>query len=123
MQLAGPFLMIGEIEGYLRGVVRRKFTHSELQEALPPSLAGEESISSPEDLTLGGYCQLLGREELWDRLNLNLDRKEFVKQLQWVREKRNDVMHFNPDGLEPEDTEKLENLARFFRNLRRMEVV
>ena len=52
-----------------------------------------------------------------------MDRKEFVKQLDWVREKRNDVMHFDPEGLEPDDTKKLENLALFFRNLRRMEVM
>ena len=93
-----------------------------MREALSP-LGGKQQVSGPEDLTLGGYCQLLGREELWDRLGLNLDRKEFVKQLDWVREKRNDVMHFDPEGLEPDDTKKLENLALFFRNLRRMEVM
>ena len=122
MQLAGPFLNIGEIEGYLRSLVHRKFTVDEMQEALPTSRGGQ-AVSGPEDLTLGGYCQLLGQEELWNRLNLNLDRKEFVKQLHWVREKRNDIMHFDPEGIEPEDIMKLENLAMFFRNLRRMEVV
>ncbi len=119
VQLAGPFLSLGEIEGYLRSLVDRKFTIDELREALGHS-DGEPSISGPEDLTLGGYCQLLGREDLWQRLNPNLDRKEFLKELHWVREKRNDVMHFDPEGLEPEDTRKLENLAMFFRNLRRM---
>ena len=122
MQLAGPFLNIGEIEGYLRSLVHRKFTVDEMQEALPAS-SGDRPVSGPEDLTLGGYCQLLGQEELWKRLNLNLDRKEFVKQLHWVREKRNDIMHFDPEGLGPEDITKLESLAMFFRNLRRMEVV
>ena len=66
---------------------------------------------------------MLGREELWNRLNLKLDRKEFVKQLDWVREKRNDVMHFDPDGVEPEDLKKLENIVGFFRELRRMRVM
>ena len=121
-QLAGPFLSIGEIEGYLRSLVHRKFTIDEMREALYDS-GGGQPVSGPEDLTLGGYCQLLGREELWNRLNLKLDRKEFVKQLHWVREKRNDVTHFDPDGLEPEDVRKLENLAMFFRDLRRMGVM
>ena len=122
MQLAGPFLLIGEIEGYLRNLVHRKFTIEEMEEALPTSEGGRQ-ISGPQDLTLGGYCQLLGKEDRWSRLELKIDRKEFVKQLDWVREKRNDIMHFSPDGLDPEDTNKLENAAVFFRNLRRMGVV
>ena len=120
--LAGPFLTLGEIEGYLRSLVHRKFTVDELNESLSGS-GGKQTVSNPEELTLGGYRQLLGREKFWNRLNLNLDRKEFVKQLDWVREKRNDVMHFDPDGLEPEDVEKLEKFAKLFRNLRRMKIV
>ena len=122
MQLTGPFMLIGEIEGYLRSLVHRKFTIEELREASRASEDGRP-ISGPQDLTLGGYHQLLGKEDHWNRLNLKIDRKEFVKQLDWMREKRNDIMHFNPDGLEPEDTTKLANFAMFFRNLRRMKVV
>ncbi len=122
VQLAGPFLRIGEIEGYLRSLIHRKFTVDELNQALPPS-SGDRTVSGPEDLTIGEYHQLLGKEELWNRLNLNLDRKEFRKQLDWVRERRNDVMHFAPDGLEPQDLKKLHSIAMFFRDLRRMEIV
>ncbi len=122
IQLAGPFLIIGEIEGYLRSLVHRKFTAEEIQEALPDT-EQERSVLGPEDLTLGGYYQLLGRQERWERLGLDLDRREFVKQIDWVRERRNDVMHFDPEGLEPEDIEKLEGIARFFRGLRRMQVM
>jgi hypothetical protein len=43
-----------------------------------------------------------------------------VKYLNVVREIRNDFMHFNPDGLDHEKTEKLRNGAMFFRNLSRM---
>ena len=119
MQLSGPFLNIGEIEGYLRILIHRKFTIDEMQAALPTAAAAQP-VSGPEDLTLGGYCRLLEREELWNRLNLNLDRNEFVRSLNWVREIRNDVMHFDPDGIDPDDTKKLEEIARFFRNLRRV---
>ena len=122
VQLAGPFLSIGEIEGYLRSLIHRKFTVEELKQALPPSSSGR-TVSGPEDLTIGEYHQLLGKEELWNRLNLNLDRKEFIRQLDWIREKRNDVMHFAPDGLEPQDLSRLESIATFFRDLRRMEIV
>ncbi len=36
------------------------------------------------------------------------------------REIRNDVMHFDPDGIDPNDTNKLEEIAQFFRDLRRV---
>ena len=122
MQLAGPFLLIGEIEGYLRNLVHKKFTIEEMGEALPASEDGQQ-VSGPQDLTLGGYYQLLGKEDHWDRLNLKIDRKKFIKQLDWTRKKRNDVMHFSPEGLEPKDITKLGNFAMFFRDLRRMGVV
>ena len=121
-QLAGPFLLIGEIEGYLRILVHRKFTVEELSKVLP-IFGDEHSVSGPEDLTFGGYCQLLGEEESWSRLDLDMDRKEFVKMLKWVNAKRNDIMHFDPDGLEPQDVTKLETVAKFFRNLRRMKII
>ena len=122
IHLAGPFLTIGEIEGYLRSLVHRKFTAEEIQEALPDS-DRERSVVGPEDLTLGGYWRLLGRQDRWERLGLDLDRREFVEQINWVRERRNDVTHFDPDGPEPEEIEKLEGIARFFRGLRRLQVM
>ena len=123
MQLTGPFLIIGEIEGYLRSLVHRKFTIEEMKEASSSTSEDGRPMSGPQDLTLGGYYQLLGKEERWNRLDWKIDRKGFLKRLDCVRERRNDIMHFNPDGLEPEDAKTLETFAMFFRNLRRMKVV
>ena len=92
--LAEPFLRIGEIEGHLRNLIHRKFTLEELLEA-----SQGRQIEGSADLTLGDYQQLLGRPEHWERLNLKIDRREFVKHLDRVREIRNSIMHFNPDGL------------------------
>ena len=114
MQLAGPFLLIGEIEGHLRRLAHGKFTVEEMQNASPE---GQGNINGLADLTLGGYCQLLGKEEHWGRLNLNIDRKEFVKHLDSVRKIRNDIMHFDPDGLVDEDVNTLEDVARFLASL------
>ncbi|MXZ91098.1 MAG: hypothetical protein F4W95_09490 [Chloroflexi bacterium] len=113
--LAEPFLRIGEIEGYLRNLIHRKFTLEELSVAA----IGTE-IQGSSDLTLGDYKQLLGRPEHWERLNLNIDRREFVKHLNRVREIRNSIMHFNPDGLSNEDMQLLRDVARFFDDLVRM---
>ena len=118
-ELAGPFVLIGEIEGYLRRIVRRKFTREEMEEASSGSEGGHP-IEGSADLTFGGYCQLLGNPDRWKKLRLSIDRGVFVKYLDAVREIRNDVMHFNPDGLDQEHKEKLRNGAMFFRNLSRM---
>ncbi len=121
-QLAGPFMIIGEVEGYLRALVHRRFSAEQIRAALPDPKGGRP-VSGPADLTLGGYCMLLGNPDLWDSLRLNLDRGNFVDMLDRVRRMRNGVMHFNPDGLSPEELKELESVARFFRNLRRMGVI
>ena len=114
-QLAGPFLFIGEIEGHLRRLIHGKFTLGALKKASEPE--EQSTIEGSGDLTLGGYCRLLGNEKNWGELGLNIDRKEFVKNLDAVRKIRNDVMHFNPDGLSEEDTDKLQEMAQFLENL------
>ena len=77
----------------------------------------EKYVKGPDDLTFGDYCHLFGREESWDKLDLNIDCKEFIKHLERVRIIRNDVMHFSPDGIGPEDVEQLKQLVRFLREL------
>ena len=61
--------------------------------------------------------RLLENKENWQLLDLNIDRAEFVKHLDEVRNIRNDVMHFNPDGLSENETKKLRDIARFFETL------
>lgn len=118
MQLAGPFLFVGEIEGYLRHLIHGKFTVEQMRTA---SVAEEgRSIEGSGDMTLGGYCRLLENKDNWQQLGLNIDRAEFVKHLDSVRQIRNNVMHFNPDGLSDDETRKLQNIARFFENLVRI---
>ena len=117
-QLGRPFLLIGEIEGYLRRLVFRKFTVEELREA--SGSQDDRPVSGSADLTLGGFRHLLENPANWSKLNLGVDRAEFINHLESAREIRNDVMHFDPDGLTDEDTETLVRLAKFFRNLASM---
>ena len=118
MQLAGPFLFVGEIEGHLRHLIHGKFTLEQLRAASLPEEG--RPIEGSGDLTLGGYCSLLQNQENWGVLGLNIDRSEFIKHLEDVRKIRNDVMHFNPDGLSDEETRKLRDIARFFEHLVRI---
>ena len=115
MHLAGPFLLIGEIEGHLRQLIHGKFTVEEMQ--LISEREGGRDISGSADLTFGEYCRLLQKPEHWGRLNLGVDQGQFVEHLETVRKIRNDVMHFDPDGLSPEDDRMLRGVARFLETL------
>ena len=114
MQLSGPFLLTGEIEGYLRQLIHGKFNVEQMQQASPD---GQEAINGIADLTFGGYHRLLANKANWKLLNINIDRKEFIEYLDSTRKIRNNIMHFSPDGLSPEDIKKLQDFAQFLANL------
>ena len=120
--MTGPFILIGEIEEHLRRLIHRKFTLEKLKNSASddPGLA---DITGAADLTFGNYCRLLQNPDNWRNLNLNIDRAAFTKRLDRVRYIRNDVMHFNPEGLDDSDTMELLDMARFFQNLVRMGAV
>ena len=115
LELAEPFLLIGEIEHHVRWIIHGKFTRDDLLSARGTSSGG--SIDDTASLTLGEYCRLIENQERWDRLGLHVDRAVFVQQLHDVREIRNNVMHFNPDGLEPKAIRTLREMTRFFRDI------
>jgi hypothetical protein len=46
-----------------------------------------------------------------------IDRKTFTDELKRVGRIRNDVMHFDPDGVAPEDLAILRKFARFLGDL------
>ncbi len=115
-ELAGPFLRIGEIEKHLRNLVHRKFTLEQLQAAS----GNERPIEGSADLTFGGYRRLLENKDNWESLKLDIDRREFITHLDSVREIRNEVMHFHPEGLDEDQRRTIRNVARFFERLTRM---
>ena len=117
MQLAGPFLTIGEIEGHLRYLVSERFAIDDINSALDMDIAGVA------DMDFGDYCRLLENPSHWGQLNLNIDRQAFVRDLHAVREIRNDVMHFDSEGLDPEQSDVLERTAHFVRTLLRMNAI
>ena len=113
-QLAGPFLLSGQIEGHLRNLVHGKVSVPEMQQECSVSQASNgKSITGAADLTLGDYHRLLSKRERWDKLKLNVDRIEFLKHLESVRKIRNSVMHFSPEGLSEEDLQTLHDAANF----------
>ena len=95
-QFAGPFLFLGEIERHLRNLIHGKFTLDQLNAASRE----EKPVEGSSDLTFGELCRLLETpQELgttWSQ-----DRPGGVHQAPQFRsgKLRNDVVHFNPDGI------------------------
>lgn len=115
--LAEPFLLVGEIENGVRRILHQRFTLKELEEAKAPG-DDDRTIESPSDLTFGEYIRLLEPEKRWKKLGIEIDRVEFLERLNRIREVRNDVMHFDPDGLDLDDLTFLREFAQFLRRLR-----
>jgi predicted transcriptional regulator len=116
-QLGQPFLLLGEIENQLRRVIDKKFTIDELKEVQNPSDTDRE-IASVSDLTFGEYVRLLQNEGMWKKVGLSIDRVTFIKDLERTNGIRNDVMHFDPDGIGPDDLEFLKKVAGLMQVLR-----
>jgi CBS domain-containing protein len=111
-QLAEPFLLLGDIESHVRYLVGNAFTVAELNQVKDPA-DSERSIQDVSDLTFGEYVRLLQNEDNWLKLRMRIDRKTFTGWLDKIRLTRNDVMHFDPDPLDPEDIQLLREFASF----------
>jgi len=121
-QLAEPFLLLGEIENHVPRVISQRFTHTELGSAKDPTDT-KRVVTSVADLTYGEYIKLLENPERWDKLNITVDRKTCLEKFESVRKIRNDVMHFDPDGIPEKDLMTLREFARFLQRLQIIDVI
>lgn len=119
-QLSESFLLIGEIENHIRSLIDGKFTVEELAANRDPSDEGRE-VERVDDLSVGEYKRLLENPEHWDKLSLKVvARKYFVEQLENIRDVRNRVMHFEPDGIEEGELEILRRFTNLLRKLQKL---
>lgn len=103
-----PFVLLSELEGHLRNLLRDKLLVEDLKK-LCPREEGHE-ITTIDAMTFGDYVTVFGNEKIWKKLNIAADRKTFIDQLEVIRLLRNDVMHFRPSCL---DEGKKDLLKRF----------
>ena len=120
--LGEPFLLIGEIENYVRMMIEGKFSVEELAKAKDPSDT-DRQIEHVSDLTFGEYKRLVENGQRWEKLEVQIDRLWFVKELEEIRRIRNDVMHFDPDGIPEEDVNVLRKFAGLLRQLAELEAI
>jgi CBS domain-containing protein len=116
-QLSEPFLLLSEIENHIRLLIDGKFTADEFN-SVKELADTDRIIETVADLTFGEYIRLLEKPENWDKTLIQVDRKVFVKELDKVRLIRNDVMHFDPDGITLEDHRLLSHFVQFLHEMR-----
>jgi len=115
-QLAEPFLLLREIELHIRQLLQDKVLPEDL-DWLGSADTTAPKPNSISDLSFGGYIRLVQRPQVWQRLALNIDRASMTKQLEDVRQIRNDVMHFDPDPMTAKQLDVLKNAAKFMQQL------
>jgi len=120
-QLSEPFLLLGEVENHIRNILVKKLSPEDISSVKDPNDT-QRNISGVADLTFGEYIRLLENLDRWNKVGLPIDRVKFCKELGRVRDIRNDVMHFDPDGIPSTDLECLRGVTRFLQELQRIGV-
>ena len=116
--LSEPFLLIGQIENQVRNLMNGKYSVEILQGVCNENdLERKERIQSIADLTFGEYLRIIQKPEHWDLLGLRVDRTVFCAEMDKVREIRNDVMHFDPDGIDEDQYDQLRRFSRLMDEL------
>ncbi len=118
--LAEPFLYLGQIETSVRVLLEGKFSKEELEAVRYGNT--DREINSISDLSFNQYIQLMLKDDNWEKLQLPLDKGEFTKKLECIRDIRNEVMHFYPDQLDRasrklEQEQTLRLIANFFKEI------
>lgn len=110
-----PFVMLEEIENQIRCLMDGKLL---MEHVKAISTEDGRKVETIDDLTFGEYIRLLQNPDNWQRLQLQgIDQATFLKYLEEIRMIRNDVMHFDPEGLLPEQTQKLEKMAGYLKKV------
>lgn len=120
-QLSEPFLLVAEIENHIRYILS-KLPDDDIKNAKDEK-DSERKIDGVSDLTFGEYLRLFQNPAIWTKLNLHIDRKTFCEHLEKTKDIRNNIMHFDPDGLDQDSIETLRRMARLLQTLRNIKAI
>lgn len=104
-----------EIEGQIRLLLNDKFLLEDIKKCC---IEPDRSVDSIDDLTFGEYVRLLQDEANWKKVGLPVDKIIFLKALDNVRTVRNDIMHFEPDGISKEQHKILVSMSNLLKSLK-----
>jgi predicted translin family RNA/ssDNA-binding protein len=114
--LSEPFLLLREIELHIRLILRGKLAADDFDLLKSQSLSNRK-LQVVDELTIGQYITLFQNQQIWQKLELNIDPKEFISLLDEVRSIRNEVMHFDRDPMTKDQLDTLKRASRFMQNL------
>ncbi len=110
-----PFVILEQIENQVRHLLDEKILMEDLQKVCQEE---GRKVNAIDDLTFGEYQCLFENPKHWERIGLkSVDRSLFVQMFDDVRNIRNDVMHFDPEGIDEASREKLKSMANFLNKL------
>ena len=109
------YILLSEIEIQIRQLLNDKLLLDDIKTVCQES---GRTVNSIDDLTFGEYIVLMQKDENWQRLDCNVDKETFLKELDEVRKIRNDIMHFEPEGITDEQHSKLLSVARLLKTMR-----
>ncbi|WP_229845673.1 CBS domain-containing protein [Streptomyces atratus] len=124
---AWPFFVVGEIESRLRKCLGAKLDADAIRAVQGPSAAKKTGLIS--DLMFNGYVKLLDgdqqnptlrslSDENWKALGWpGVDRGQFVRQLDRVREIRNSIAHFDAEPLTVKLSDELREFVGLLRQI------
>lgn len=111
--MAGPFLVIGEIEEHLRWLLERGAVDlTAIPIAQPP--AKGKPPAKVSDLTMGEIERIFQNPDHWAKVGLKFDRATFCGELGDIRNFRNALMHFR-EPIAGDDLNRIRNFADMLR--------
>lgn len=110
--LTEKFLLIEQIERQVRLLLDGQYTLAEIN-ALISTEEGQQEVQSIDDLTFGQYVRIIESPDNWAKLNLSFDKDSLHDLLGEVRDIRNDIMHFDPSGIELDQVDRLSKICEF----------
>ena len=114
--LSEPFLLIEQIENFIRILLSDKLTYDDINKVLD-LVKYEKEIKHLSDLTFGHYIRIFENEDLFKKIDIKVDRIILQKMLVDVNKIRNEVMHFNPEAMEVKDLYVLRKTQNFLQQI------
>ena len=109
-----PFLLLEEIEKSIRVLLNGTFLLDDIKKICVNT---EKDITSIDDLSFGDYKRIIENPDLWDKLNINADKKLLTERLDEIRIIRNEIMHFAPDSIDKKSIVVLNDTSKYLANL------
>ena len=114
--LSEPFLLVEQIENFIRILLKDKLNYEELDKVLDLQKYDKE-IKHLSDMTFGHYIRIIENETLFKKIEINIDRVILQKMLVDVNRIKNEVMHFSPEEMDEKDLNSLRKTHNFLQQI------